>query len=378
MPWSNQSGGGGPWRPQGQGPWGQGPSGGNGRQPPDFEDMIRTLQARLGGWFGGSGGGNAISVTAVVFFVILAVLIWLATGIYTVQPKEVGLNLVFGRYVSTVGPGLNVNWPYPIGEHIKVPVLGTNTLEIGVSGSEITPRGARPNVEGLMLTGDDNIVDIDFNVQWQVDPERPQDYAFNIEDPPGTIRAVGESVMREVVGRRNIQAILTTDRESIQQEVRDSMQKILDSYKAGVQIQIVNLLKDLPPQDVAGAFQDVQAASIDAQTMQNQAATYASKVVPEAKGQASQITQAAEAYRARTVAEARGAASRFDQVYAEFKNAPDVTRQRMYLETMERVFGGMDKVILDQGAGQGSPVLPYLPLGEIGRHPQAQGQGAVK
>ncbi|MBV8766344.1 MAG: FtsH protease activity modulator HflK, partial [Hyphomicrobiales bacterium] len=309
------------------------------------------------------------------FFVLLGVLAWLATGLYTVQPKEVGLNLVFGRYVGTVGPGLNVNWPYPIGQVIKVPVLSINTMEIGVAGASTMSR-SRANDEGLMLTGDDNIVDIDFNVQWQVDPARPQDYAFNIEDPPGTIRAIGESVMRQVVGKRNIQAILTTEREPIQQEVKNSMQEILDSYKAGVQIQVVNLLKDLPPPEVMAAFQDVQAASIDQKTVQNQAATYASKVVPEAKGQASQITQAAEAYRARTVAEAKGSASRFDQVYAEFKNAPDVTRERMYLETMERVFGGMDKVILDQGTGQGgSPVLPFLPLGDLQRH---SGQGAPK
>jgi membrane protease subunit HflK len=374
MPWSNQSGGGGgSWRPQGQGPWGQGPSGGNGgRQPPDFEDMIRRLQARLGGWF---GGGEGFSGKAILFFVLLGLLIWFSTGLYTVQPKEVGLNLRFGRYINTVGPGLNINWPYPIGQVIKVPVLGTNTMEIGVSGTEGVSRSSRPSVEELMLTGDDSIVDIDFSVQWQVDPAYPQDYAFNIEDPQGTIRAVAESVMREVVGRRNIQAILTTDRESIQQEVRTSMQRILDSYKAGVQIQIVNLLKDLPPPEAAAAFQDVQAASNDQQTLQNQASTYASKVVPEAKGQASQITQAAEAYRARTVAEAKGAASRFDQVYAEFKNAPDVTRERMYLETMERVFGGMDKVILDQGAGQGASVLPYLPLGDLQRR---SGQGAAK
>ena len=244
MPWSNQSGGGGPWRPQGQGPWGQGPSGGNGaRQPPDFEDMLRRLQARFGGWF---GGGEGFSGKAILFFVLLGVLAWLATGLYTVQPKEVGLNLVFGRYLGTVGPGLNVNWPYPIGQVIKVPVLSINTMEIGVAGTSTVAR-ARPNDEGLMLTGDDNIVDIDFNVQWQVDPARPQEYAFNIEDPAGSIRAVGESVMRQVVGKRNIQAILTTDRESIQQEVKNAMQEILDSYKAGVQIQVVNLLKDLPP-----------------------------------------------------------------------------------------------------------------------------------
>jgi membrane protease subunit HflK len=332
--------------------------------------MIRRLQARLGGWF---GGGEGFSGKAILFFILLGVLGWLATGLYTVQPKEVGLNLVFGRYTSTVGPGLNVNWPYPIGQVIKVPVLGTNTMEIGVRSPDVVSRSSRPSDEGLMLTGDDNIVDIDFNVQWQVDPQKPQDYAFNIEDPQGTIRAVGEAVMREVVGKRNIQGILTTDREPIQQEVRDSMQRILDSYRAGVQIQIVNLLKDLPPPEVTAAFQDVQAASIDQQTVQNQAATYASKVVPEAKGEASKITQAAEAYRAKTVAEAQGAASRFDQVYAEFKNAPDVTRQRMYLETMERVFGGMDKVILDQGAGPG--VVPYLPLSELERR---SGQGAAK
>ena len=371
MPWSNQSGGGGSWRPQGQGPWGQGPSGGNGggRQPPDFEDMIRRLQARLGGWF---GGGEGFSGKAVLFFVLLGLLFWLATGLYTVQPKEVGLNLVFGRYINTVGPGLNINWPYPIGDHIKVPVLDTRTMEIGVRGSDIS-RGARPADEGLMLTGDDNIVDIDFGVQWQVDPHRPEAYAFNIEDPEGTIRAVAEAVMREVVGQRNIQDIITKDRDAIQQDVRDQMQRILDSYNAGVQVQIVNLLKDLPPPEVTAAFQDVQAASIDKQTLQNQAQTYANKIVPEAKGDASKIIQTAEGYRTRTVAEAKGAASRFDQVYAEFKNAPDVTRERMYLETMERILTPMDKVILDQG-GQGASVLPYLPLGDLRRG----GQGAAK
>jgi membrane protease subunit HflK len=196
-----------------------------------------------------------------------------------------------------------------------------------------------------MLTGDDNIVDIDFSVQWQVDPRKPQDYVFNIEDPQGTIRAVAESVMREVVGKRNIEDIITKDRDAIQQEVKGQMQDILDSYKAGVQIQIVNLLKDAPPPEVTAAFQDVQAASIDRETLQNQAATYASKIVPEAKGEASKITQAAEAYRLRTVAEAKGAASRFDQI------------------------------VLDQGPGQGPSVLPYLPLGDWPRRP---GQGAAR
>jgi membrane protease subunit HflK len=321
--------------------------------------MFRRLQGRFGGWFG--GGGQGFSGKAVIFFVLLAILGWLATGLYTVQPKEVGLNLVFGRYVGTVGPGLNVNWPYPIGQVIKVPVLVTNTMEIGVRDT----RSSRGNEEGLMLTGDDNIVDIDFNVQWQIDPARPQDYAFNIEDPIGTIRAVGESVMREVIGRRDLQAILTTDRESIQAEVRTSMQKILDHYRSGVQIQVVNLLKDLPPPEVAAAFQDVQAASIDRETVKNQAGTYASKVVPEARGKAAQITQAAEAYLAQTVAEAKGAASRFDQVYAEYNNAPDVTRERMYLETMERILSGAQKFIIDQQGGQGGAVLPYLPLDSL-------------
>jgi membrane protease subunit HflK len=333
--------------------------------------MMRRLQARLGGWF---GGGEGFSGKAILFFILVGVLIWLATGLYTVQPKEVGLNLVFGRYVGTVGPGLNVNWPYPIGDHLKIPVLDVKTMEIGVPGSEIGSRSAsRPSEEGLMLTGDDNIVDIDFSVQWKVSSAHPEDYAFNIEDPEGTIRAVAEAVMREVVGRRNIQAILTTDRELIQQEVRESMQKILDSYRAGIEIQIVNLLKDLPPPEVTAAFQDVQAAAIDKQTLQNQAQTYANKIVPEARGQASEIVQTAEGYRTRTVAEAKGAASRFDQVYAEFKNAPDITRQRMYLETMERVFAGMSKVILDQ-AGQAPSVLPFLPLGDLAR----QGPGAAK
>lgn len=221
-----------------------------------------------------------------------------------------------------------------------------------------------------MVTGDENIVDIDFAVQWQVNPARPQDYIFNIQDPEGTIKAVAESAMREVTGRRNIQAVLTTDRAAIENEVLQLMQTTLDGYGAGVRIRAVQLQKVDPPSQVIDAFRDVQAARQDQDRVQNEAQTYASRVVPEARGEAARVIQQAEAYKERIVAEARGNAARFISVYEEYRLAPDVTRERMFLETMERVFAGMDKVIVDQNSGQG--VIPYLPLDQLQQRQPAQ------
>jgi membrane protease subunit HflK len=217
-----------------------------------------------------------------------------------------------------------------------------------------------------MLTGDENIVDVDFSVLWKIKPNGVGDYLFNIQQPEGTVKAVAESAMREVVGRSNIQPILTGARQNIETGVQDLMQSVLDKYGAGIQITQVQLQKVDPPSQVIDAFRDVQAARADLERAQNEAQTYANKVVPEARGRASQITQNAEAYREQTVAEAKGATSRFLQVYDEYKKAPDVTRQRMYLETMERLFGGTDKIIMDSGAG----VVPYLPLDQLSRRPQ--------
>jgi membrane protease subunit HflK len=222
--------------------------------------------------------------------------------------------------------------------------------------------------ESLMLTGDENIVDVDFSVLWKIKPDAKgvENYLFNIQQPEGTVKAVAESAMREVIGRSTLQPILTGARQNTETAVHELMQKVLDDYGAGVQITQVQLQKVDPPSQVIDAFRDVQAARADSERAQNEAQSYANKVVPEARGKAAQITQSAEAYREQTVAEAKGATSRFLQVYDEYKKAPDVTRQRMYLETMERLFGGTDKIILDQGGG----VVPYLPLDQLTRKPQ--------
>jgi modulator of FtsH protease HflK len=385
MPWSNQSGGGGssgnggggsPWGPRGGGsgggggngggPWGQGPSGGGSSGgPPDLEAILRRGQDKMKDFMpGGNLGGRGIAVGLGVL-----ALLWLASGVYTVRPNEVGLNLVFGQYVGKTAQGLNYNWPSPIGAVVKQPVTNINTTEIGFRGVETQQR--RPSQrdilqESLMLTGDENIVDINAVVQWQVNPAAPENYAFNIQDPPGTVKAVGESAMREIIGRRNIQQILTTDRVQIETEVRTLMQETLDGYKAGVRINLVQLQKVDPPQQVIDAFRDVQAARADQERLQNEAQTYANRVVPDARGKSSQMIQAAEGFREQTVAEARGQTARFLSVYEQYKLAPQVTRERLFIETMERVFGGMDKVILDQHSG-GQGVVPFLPLNELNR-----------
>jgi membrane protease subunit HflK len=218
--------------------------------------------------------------------------------------------------------------------------------------------------ESLMLTGDENIVDVDYTVFWQVKPDGVSEYLFNISQQEGTVKAVAESAMREIIGRNDIQPVLTGARQGIERDVHDLMQRVLDDYKAGVLITQVQLQKVDPPAQVIDSFRDVQVARSDFERAQNEAQTYANRVVPEARGRAAQVTQAAEAYREQTVAEATGGASRFMKVYDEYKKAPDVTRQRMYLETMERLFNGTEKIIIDSGAA--GAAVPYLPLPALG------------
>jgi modulator of FtsH protease HflK len=374
MPWSNQSGG--PWGPKNQGPWGGGPQGGGGGPPPDLEELLRRSQDKLKGIL--PGGGGAIGGRGIVFIALGALLLWLATGFYTVRPDEVGINLIFGKYVGKTGEGLRYNLPYPIGNVIKPRVTTVNTIEIGLRSTDASRRVTQRNVieESLMLTGDENIVDIDFTVQWQVDPAKAENYVFNLQNPDAAIKAVAESAMREVVGRRNIQTILTVDRGAVENEVRTLMQDTLNYYGAGVEVRLVQLQKVDPPAQVIDSFRDVQAARQDQDRMRNEAETYASRVVPEARGEATRIIQGAEAYKERAVNEAQGAASRFQAVYEQYRKAPEITRERMFLETMERVFGGMDKVIIDQRQG-GTGVVPYLPLDQLKRQGQAPGQNAT-
>ncbi len=374
MPWSNQSGGGGPWKPSGnnQGPWGQGPGGGGGRNsPPDLEEMLRRSQDKLKQVLPG-GANNAIVIGLIA---AVAVALWLLSGFYTVQPNETGLNMVFGRYTAKTSSGLNYNWPYPIGRVVKLQVTNQKPLDIGFRTRD-SRRGSTAQVEvpeeSLMLTGDENIADVKFRVIYQIDPAKPEDYAFSVRGPDETVKAVAESVMREIVGRTQIQRILTGGRKEIEPAALSATQKVLDEYKAGVKILQVQLLSVDPPEQVIAAFREVTAAQQQADQARNQAEAYANKVVPEARGQAARILQEAEGYKQQTVEEAKGSAARFTQIYEQYAKAPGVTRERMYLETMERVFGGMNKVIVDQNQGNG--VVPYLPLGELAA-PGSAGSG---
>jgi membrane protease subunit HflK len=366
MPWSNQ--GGGPWGSGGgggKGPWGSGPQQ-TGPTPPDLEEFLRRSQDKLRTVLpGGNLGGKGLSL-----IVLAAIFIWGLSGFFRVDPDELGVVLRFGKFVREVPPGLNYHLPYPIESVLTPQALRVNKIDIGMRVVEDLRRGSTIRdvpEESLMLTGDENIVDVDFSVLWKVKLNGVGDYLFNIQQPEGTVKAVAESAMREVVGRSNIQPILTGARQNIETAVQELMQTTLDHYGAGIQITQVQLQKVDPPSQVIDSFRDVQAARADLERAQNEAQTYANRVVPEARGKAAQVTQAAEAYREQTVAEAKGATSRFNQVYDQYKKAPEITRQRMYLETMERLFSGTDKIILDSGGqGQGG-IVPYLPLNELTR-----------
>jgi membrane protease subunit HflK len=369
MPWSNQ--GGGPWGTGGgggKGPRGSGPQQ-SGPTSPDLEEFLRRSQDKLRNVLpGGNLGGKGLAL-----IVLAAIAIWGLSGFFRVEPDELGVVLRFGKYVRDVKPGLNYHLPYPIESALTPKVTRVNRIDIGMRSVEDLRRGTTTHevlAESLMLTGDENIVNVDFSVFWLVKPDGARDYLFNIQQPEGTVQAVAESAMREIIGRSELEPILA--RQNIEAPVHDLMQSTLDRYGAGIQITQVQLQKVDAPSQVIDAFRDVQAARIDQERAKNEAETYANKVVPEAKGRAAQITQSAEAYREQTVAEATGVSSRFRQIYEQYKKAPEVTRQRMYLETMERLFGGTDKVIIDSAATGG--VVPYLPLDQLMRRPPAAPQ----
>src|SRR5262245_61706369 len=381
MPWSNQ--GGGPWGSGGgggKGPWGTGPQP-SGPTPPDLEEFLRRSQDKLRTVLpGGNLGGKGLAL-----IVLAAVAIWGFSGFFRVDPDELGVVLRFGKYVRDARPGLNYHLPYPIETVLLPKVTRVNRIDIGMRLVEDLRRGSTVRdvpEESLMLTGDENIVDVDFSVFWVVKPDGAADYLFNIQMPEGTVKAVAESAMREIIGRSDIQPILTGARQNIETRVQELMQKILDDYGAGIQVTQVQLQKVDPPSQVIDAFRDVQAARADLERAENEAPTYANRVVPESRGRAAQIMQSAEAYREQTVAEARGQTARFLKVYDEYKKAPEVTRQRIYLETMERLLGSNQTIILDSG-GAGSGVVPFLPLDQFTRPqpkaPQPQPKaGAVR
>ncbi|WP_022720498.1 FtsH protease activity modulator HflK [Rhodopseudomonas sp. B29] len=376
MPWKNQ--GGGPWGSGPKGPWGTGPQS-SGPRPPDLEDLLRRGQDRLQQMLpGGHLGGIGIAV-----IVLGALVIWGLSGFFRVQSEELGVVMRFGKHVRTVQPGLNYHLPYPIETVLLPKALRVNTTSIGMTLiNDPARRGATMRdvpEESLMLTGDENIVDVDFTVLWRIKPDGVGDFLFNIQNPPGTVKAVAESAMREVIGRSEIQPILTGARTTIENAVQDLMQKTLNSYGAGVLVQQVQMQKVDPPSQVIDAFRDVQAARADLERLQNEAQTYANRVIPDAKGRAAQILQNAEGYKGQAIAEAKGQSARFLDVYEEYRKAPEVTRERIYLETMERILGSADKLIYDPGTGANSGVVPYLPLNELSARrtpptPQTQGQ----
>jgi membrane protease subunit HflK len=333
------------------------------------QDKLRTVLP------GGNLGGKGVALIA-----LAAAVLWGLSGFFRVEPDELGVVLRFGEYVRDAKPGLNYHLPYPVETALTPKALRVNKIDIGMRVIDDVRRGTLIRdvpEESLMLTGDENIVDVDFSVFWLVKPNGVGDYLFNIQSPEGTVKAVAESAMREVIGRNDISGILTAQRQTIERAVQELMQKTLDAYKAGVQITQVQLQKVDPPAQVIDAFRDVQAARADLERAQNEAQTYANRIIPEARGRSAQIQQSAEAYRAQTVAEAKGQTSRFLQIYEQYKVAPQVTRQRMYLETMERLFGGTDKIIIDPGSNQsGSGVVPVLPLNELMRRGPAAGSSS--
>jgi membrane protease subunit HflK len=357
MPWNNQSGGGRRGGGSG-GPWGQGPTGGP-HQQPDLEELLKRSQDRLKQVIPGGGGPPGL----LVFLLMLggALMVAYFAFFFMVKVDEVGVVLRFGKFDREVPSGLHFRLPYPVEEVRLAKVTAQNIIEIGFESNQ-TGRGGRDvPQESLMLTGDENIVVVGFEVRWRI--KDAQKYLFNIQNPQETVREVAESAMREVVGQSEIKPIITEARSQTEAAVQKLMQEVLDYYGAGIAIEQVTMQKSEPPAQVIDAFRDVQAAQADKAKFQNEAFAYANKVVPEARGEAERITLGAQGYQQQAVAEATGQTARFLKVYEEYKKAPEVTRKRLYLETMERVLGGAEKIILDGKAGQS--VVPYLPLDQL-------------
>lgn len=354
MPW-NKDGGGGGQGPWGQGPWGQGPrrpQGGGPRgpgTPPDFEELIRKIQDKLRSILPGGFGLWPIAAVVVVGF-------WLFEAVYTVQPDESGVVLRLGKYDRTTTAGLNfILWPVETVQVIRSEA--ENIATFGIAGDS-----RDPSSEGLMLAGDQNIVDIEFTVLWKIDD--PYKFLFRIQNPEQLLRVVSESAMREYVGRSKADEVRTRGREAAQEAVHRLIQDTLNAYDAGIEVRSVQLNKAEPPEPVMDAFAEVNRAQQDSASQVNNANQYAFQRQGQANGEAAKIRADADAYKGRVVAEAQGEAQRFTAVYDQYKNAKDVTRRRIFIETMEDILGNSKKVIIEQGAG-GTGVIPYLPLPEL-------------
>lgn len=346
---------------------------GEGSQIPEIDELVRKGQEQLRVLMGGgnrrppAGGGgvgqgpNLFSPQGLVLGAFAAVAVWGYMSFYTVKPEEQSVELFLGEFSAVGNPGLNFA-PWPLVKAEIVQVTGERTTEVGSgAGGEMDT--------GLMLTRDQNIVDLEFQVVWNI--EDPAKYLFNLADPNDTIRAVSESAMRDIIARSELAPVLNKDRGRISSDLLASVQSTLDTYDAGINVVRVNMAKTDPPREVIDAFREVQAAQQERDRLEKEADAYANKATAGARGQAAQLLEEAQAYRAEVVNNAQGEASRFLAVYEEYIKAPDVTRKRMYMETMEKVLGGMNKIILDGVAGgaAGQGVVPFLPLNELGRMP---------
>lgn len=349
MPWNKDDGGGNNQGPWGQGPWGQGPKrpqgGGRGPNPPDLDELLRRGQDKLKQALP-QGGGRWSWVVPV----LLVAAYVLYNSVYQVQPDERGVVLRFGQFDRLADPGLHFAiWPV---ETMEKPKVGA-VRQINI-GSEAN--------EGQMLTMDKNIISVPFTVQWRI--ANPRDFLFNVAEAERTISALSQSAMREVAAQNNAQVILTTGKNAIAVKVMEITQGLLDRYEAGVMLTAVNLGNVQPPGDVADAFSDVVRAEQDKRKLENEATQYRNQRVQAASGESSKLKEEATAYKARVVADAEGQAARFLSVYNEYKTAKDVTRERLFLETMEAILSNTNKVLIEEGAG-GNGVVPYLPLPEI-------------
>jgi membrane protease subunit HflK len=369
MPWENK-GGGGPWGSgsgggggnNGGGPWGRGGGGGpSGPKPPDIEDLIRKSQDKIRDLLPGGAGVNG-PVIAVIAALVFAV--WFGVGgFYRVESNQEGVELVFGKWVNTTSPGLNWNWPYPIGAVETPGISDIHQTDLGFtrngrSGGNLQKRDV--SEESLMLTGDQNIIDIDITVQWKI--SSASDYLFNIREPDQTVKIAAESALREIIGQIDIQPALTESRQEIELQTMALLQEILNEYQSGIEITVVQLQEVQAPGAVTDAFDDVARAIQDLNRSRNDADKYRNDVLPRARGDAQVMTQGAQAYKEQLENEAEGEAQRFLSVYEAFKQNPEVTKRRMYLETMQRVLAKADKVIMDSSA---TGAVPYLPLNEL-------------
>ena len=371
MPWSGQNGNNGGWKGGGDGPWGPRGGKGGGNQQPDIEELFKKSQDRLKRAMPG-GGDKGRGFGGPIFYLGLAALL-AVVGFFAftvkVEPDQVGIVTQFGKYDRTLTEGLHLRFPNPVEKVYLVRPQFAQQITIG-GGRDFSRRGGGfrggavdDSNASLMLTGDNNIVDVQFSVQWNI--KDAKQYLFNVENPAKTVREVAESAMRQVVGKATLNDVLNETFKQNQDDVQEVMQETLDGYKSGINILVVLIGKPDVPKDVVQAVNDVEAAKQDKSRLEQEAKAYINKVVPEARGEAAKIIEAAEAYKSRIVAEAEGEAERFKKIYEEYRKAPEITRDRLYLEMMERVFSGTDKIILDNNNSGGGGVVPYLPLNEL-------------